>query len=253
MNILEDEDENPDLTTICTKSFTLTAEVTELLKRVPSRTVTDILIQHFFSDANWIYEMVYPTTFIERYNAWWSGTCQSVDDLEFAALLLRLCSYSAQFLPSQNYTADTILGISLSTIREDCNATAIALSRSSMIADGPSSLTRIHELFYRACYLKNEGEMKESWNILSKAIRDAHELGLHLDLEKGNGRITSEYELEMGKRTYWNLWLWDKYGSPFFHCTLRSAAFCYGNGVDGIKRIRPRTRITFKKENKSIC
>ena len=225
MNIIEDEDWSPGLTVSRTNSFTLTAEVTELLKRVPSRTVTDILIQHFFSDANWIYEMVYPTTFIERYNSWWSGSCQSVDDLEFAALLLRLCSYSAQFLPSQNYTADTILGISLSTIREDCNTTAIALSRSSMIVERPSSITRIHELFYRACYLKNEGEMKESWNILSKAIRDAHELGLHLDLQKGNGRLTSEYELEMGKRTYWNLWLWDKYEPPFRYCTHLLSAF----------------------------
>ena len=232
MNILED-DEKSDVATARSNNFTLTPEVTELLTRIPSRTVTDILIQHFFSEANWIYEMVYPTTFIERYNQWWSGTCQSVEDLEFAALLLRLCSYSAQFLPSQNYTADTILGNSLATIRQQCDATAVSLSRSSMMAEAAPSITRIHELFFRACYLKNEGDMKESWNILSKAIRDAHELGLHLDLQKGIGRTTSEYELEVGKRTYWNLWLWDKYDFPFHSLLVACASL--GNGMSTTK------------------
>ena len=128
MNILREEDS--DLATTDNNSVVIGSEVKALLKKVPKRAVTDVLIQHFLSEANWIYEMVYPTTFLERYNEWWSHPCQSVDDLEFAALLLRLCSYSAQFLPSQNYTADSILGTSLSTIREPCDATAIALSRS---------------------------------------------------------------------------------------------------------------------------
>ena len=187
------------------------AEVKALLKKVPDRVVTDILIQHFLSEANWIYEMVYAATFLERYNLWWSQPCQSVDDLEFAVLLLRLCSYSAQFLPSQSYTADTILGKSLYTIREQCDASAIALSQLPILKKAPPSITRIHQLFFRACYLKNEGEMKDSWDVLSEAIREAHEMGLHLDLSISSGRTTSEYELEMSRRTYWNLWLWDKY------------------------------------------
>jgi len=97
MQILDDEDENLDVAMTNSNGFTLTAEVTKLLKKVPSRPVTDILIQHFFSEANWIYEMIYATTFTERYNEWWAGTCRTIDDLEFAALLLRLCCYTAQF------------------------------------------------------------------------------------------------------------------------------------------------------------
>lgn len=129
---------------------------------MPPRPVTDVLIQHFFTEANWIYEMVYPTTFTERYNEWWAGPCQSVDDIEFATLLLRLRSYTAQFLPSQNYTADTILGNSLSALREQCNATAISINRVPIMEEGLPSVTRIHEHFFHACYLKNEGAMKES-------------------------------------------------------------------------------------------
>lgn len=200
------------------------SEVTELLRRMPQRSVTDILIQHFFTEANWIYEMVDPTTFLEKYNDWWSHTCRTVEDVEFAALLLQLCSYAAQFLPSQNYTADTILGNSLTDLRKDCDNTANALASSSYVRDASASLPRIHQLFFRACYLKNEGDMKRSWDVLSEAIKEAQELGLHLELQKGQGKFTSEYDVELGKRTYWNLWLWDKYVSllrallgPFAH------------------------------------
>ncbi|KAL9583276.1 MAG: hypothetical protein Q9212_002799 [Teloschistes hypoglaucus] len=186
-------------------------EVAELLRRMPQRPVTDILIQHFFTEANWIYEMVDPTTFLEKYNDWWSHPCRTVEDVEFAALLLRLCSYAAQFLPSQNYTADTILGNSLTDLRKDCDNTANALASSSYVRDSSTSIPRIHQLFFRACYLKNEGDMKRSWDVLSDAIKEAQELGLHLELQKGQGKFTSEFDVELGKRTYWNLWLWDKF------------------------------------------
>ena len=211
MQILDDEHEHTDSAMTSTNTFTISAETTKLLKKMPPRSVADVLIQHFFSEANWIYEMVYPTTFTERYNEWWAGPCQSVEDAQFATLLLRLCAYTAQFLPSQNYTADTVLGNSLSALREQCNATAISLTRIPMIKEGLPSITRIHEHFFHACYLKNEGAMKESWNVLSEAINEAHELGLHLETRKPGGKLVSEYDIEMGRRTYWNLWLWDKY------------------------------------------
>ncbi|KAI4288263.1 MAG: hypothetical protein L6R35_002474 [Caloplaca aegaea] len=191
----------------------ITPEVQELLSKIPHRTVTDVLIQHFFTEANWIYEMVDPTTFLERYDAWWSHPCRIVEDVELAALILRLCSYTAQFLPSQNYTADTILGASLSTIQQECDTIANALASTQFLKSSSTSIVRIHQLFFRACYLKNDGDMKGSWNVLSEAIREAQELGLHLDLRKGQGKFTSEYDVEVGKLTYWNLWLWDKFMS----------------------------------------
>ncbi|KAL8734241.1 MAG: hypothetical protein Q9181_003287 [Wetmoreana brouardii] len=200
---------DPEPASLASTSVTVPSEVAELLRRIPQRPVTDILIQHFFTEANWIYEMVDPITFLEQYNDWWSHAPRTAQEVEFAALLLRLCSYTAQFLPSQNYTADTILGISLTTLRQDCDATANALASSAYVKGASTLIPRIHQLFFRACYLKNEGDMKSSWDVLSEAIREAQELGLHLELQKGQGK--SEYDVEMGKRTYWNLWLWDKF------------------------------------------
>ncbi|KAL8804035.1 MAG: hypothetical protein Q9182_002826 [Xanthomendoza sp. 2 TL-2023] len=207
------DDDELDSTPPASSTPKVTSEVSELLAKVPHRTVTDILIQHFLTEANWIYEMVDPTTFLERYDDWWSHPCRNAEDVEFAALLLRLCSYTAQFLPSQNYTADTILGASLSTIRQECDANANALASTQFVKLSSISIARIHQLFFRACYLKNEGNVKGSWDVLSEATREAQELGLHLDLRKGQGKFISEYDVEMGKRTYWNLWLWDKFMS----------------------------------------
>ncbi len=237
MQILDHEDENTNSAITGTNGFTIDAEITKILKKMPPRPVTDTLIQHFFSDANWIYEMVYPTDFTERYNEWWAGPCQSVDDIQFATLLLRLCSYTAQFLPSQNYTADTILGNSLSAIREQCHATAISLTHTPMMNEGFPSITQIHERFFHACYLKNQGSMKESWNVLGKAIHEAHELGLHLESRKPNGRSVSEYDIEIGKRTYWNLWLWDKYVSFFLHQlnSLLWLSLCISGALYGVR------------------
>ena len=65
--------------------------------------------------------------------------------------------------------------------------------------------------------------MKESWDVLGRAIHEAHELGLHLESRKPSGKLVSEYDVEMGKRTYWNLWLWDKYVN-FSLCLLK--CFC---------------------------
>ncbi|KAI4246683.1 MAG: hypothetical protein LQ352_006330 [Teloschistes flavicans] len=209
MDLYHDADHTPE--SPVSTAVVIPSEVAELLRRMPQRPVTDILIQHFFTEANWIYEMVDPITFLEKYNDWWSHACRTMEDVEFAALLLRLCSYAAQFLPSQNYTADTVLGNSLADLRKDCDSTANALASSSYVRDASTSIPRIHQLFFRACYLKNEGDMKRSWDVLSEAIKEAQELGLHLELQKGQGKFTSEYDVELGKRTYWNLWLWDKF------------------------------------------
>lgn len=165
--------------------------------------------------------MIYPTTFLERYNQWWSQPCRTLEDMEFAVLLLRLCCYSAQFLPSKTYTAATIFGTSLSTIREQCDTAATMLTRSPSFK-GPSSILRVHQYFFAACYLKNEGRMKESWDLLSEAIREAHDLGLHVEQPESNGKPISEYDMEMGKRTYWNLWLWDKYVASLSTFTIPS-------------------------------
>lgn len=71
--------------------------------------------------------------------------------------------------------------------------------------------------------------------MLGKAIHEAHELGLHLESRKTGGRLVSEYDIEMGKRTYWNLWLWDKYVTfaPHYLNSLLCFLLCISGALYG--------------------
>lgn len=182
---------------------------------LPPRSVLDCLLQNFFKEANWIYEMIHPTTFLIRYESWWNKVADvCVADVEFGVLVLRICAYSAQFLPSRAYTADTICGTPLSKVRDDCQKLAMELSN---ICEpiGPRSLTSVQQLFFAACYAKNEGRMKEAWFLLGRAIRLAQDLGLHLEPPGVFGEQIDDLEKEMRRRTFWNLYIWDRYAFPF--------------------------------------
>jgi hypothetical protein len=66
-----------------------------------------------------------------------------VASVDFAVLILRICSYTLQFLPSPGYALDTICGVSLTEIRNLCNKTADSLETISIAADARGSLIRV--------------------------------------------------------------------------------------------------------------
>jgi hypothetical protein len=72
-----------------------------LLSQLPTRETVDFLVQYFLEEVNWLYEMIYPLTFLERYNAWWSQeSYHGVDDVQFGVWILRLCVNSLQYVIS---------------------------------------------------------------------------------------------------------------------------------------------------------
>ena len=185
-------------------------EIKKDLQHLPKRPILDCLLQHFFKEVNWIYEMIHPTTFLTHYEGWWNSCLEErVQDIEFGVLILRVCAYSAQFLPSRAYTADTICGTSLSSIREHCHKLATGLSNLCGSA-GSRSLVSVQHLYFAACYSKNEGRMKEAWFMLGNAIRLAQDLGLHLEPSRLSQPQLDDLEKDMRRRTFWNLYIWDR-------------------------------------------
>lgn len=70
-------------------------------EKLPSRIIIDKLVQIFFQEVNWMYEAIYPSTFLSRYQKWWKDNQSAeIEDIIFATLVLRLCAYTTQFLPS---------------------------------------------------------------------------------------------------------------------------------------------------------
>jgi len=150
---------------------------------LPKRRIVDCLVQHFLKEVNWIYELVHSSNLLTRYESWWTALAvNQIEEVEFCVLLLRICAYSAQFLPSRAYTADTICGVSITSIREHCSRVASGLSRVYESTGGPRSLTGVQHLSFAACYLMNEGRMKEAWYVIGDAIRLAQDLGMHLEV-----------------------------------------------------------------------
>lgn len=73
----------------------------------------------------------------------------------------------------------------------------------------PSHLN-VLQYFYAACYAKNEGYVKDAWDFLGEAIQLAVDLGMHEEGQQVGGVVLTEFWLEMRRRTFWNLYIWDR-------------------------------------------
>jgi hypothetical protein len=178
---------------------------------LPKRPILNCLVQNFFKEVNWIHGLIYPTAFFSLYDRWWGTfSARSIENIEFGILLLRVCAYSAQFLPSRAYTADTISGVTISLVREQCHRLAIGLSRVCESAGGMRSFASVQGLCLAAAYLKNEGRIKEAWDLMGDLITTAYNLGIHLETTTSRPSNLNELEKEMGRRVFWNLYIWDR-------------------------------------------
>lgn len=181
-------------------------------RMLPTKSIVDILIARFFKEVNRVYEMIYEPLFMRDYELWWSQLHGTDKNTDFALLIVRLCILSIQSTKSSH---------TYSAIQEDQNVANILNSpvklerRLCRIAeDLDSRRPRKHSLlvvqhkFFHVCYLKNRGQIKDSWSVLSDTISEAHEIELHLERPLGPG--VNELDQELWRRAFWNLYVWDR-------------------------------------------
>ncbi|KAL8885605.1 MAG: hypothetical protein Q9215_006566 [Flavoplaca cf. flavocitrina] len=127
-----------------------------------------------------------------------------VVEVDIAILILRVCSYTSQFLPSPGYTLDKIRGVSLDVIRKTCDDAADSLAVISAAANGHGSLVRIQHLAFFGLRCQTEGNTIAFREVLSRAVRIAQSIGINNDIaELQQG--TDETDKEMERRTFCNL------------------------------------------------
>lgn len=131
-----------------------------------------------------------------------------VAEVDFAILVLRICSYALQFLPSPGYTLDKIRGVLLADIRNTCYETADNLEAISTAADARGSLIRVQHMAFFGLQGQIEGKTNGFWEPLSRAIPVAHNFGIHCDAVSSR-KGTDKSEREMERRTFCNLYIWD--------------------------------------------
>ncbi|KAK4671973.1 LOW QUALITY PROTEIN: hypothetical protein QC764_610370 [Podospora pseudoanserina] len=206
-------DHHDPSSTATTREPTLSPESTDdvhrILERIPDRQILDFLVQYFRTEVNWMEHLVHIPSFYPQYQAWFAlEQITTVAEVDFAILVLRLCSYTLQFLPSPFYTLDKIRGVLLAEIRTCCDETADSLASISTQTDSRGSLVRTQSLAFYALQCQMEGKTRGFWEALSRAIRVGQDAGIHCDAvshHKGIDRV----EREMRRRTYCNLFVWD--------------------------------------------
>ncbi|RBA13594.1 hypothetical protein FPRO05_02387 [Fusarium proliferatum] len=202
--------------------------VHECLQTIPNRSAIDFLVQHFIAHVNWMIQLVHPPWFLNKYHHWWTieGKLTVVEDVEFAVLLLRICLYAAQFLPSPAYTADRIRGIPLADIRSTCSKAADVLTDICAQSDTRGSLFRVLHLLCDGLVLHCAGKTTAFWATLGRAVLAAQRVGLHEDVESLLHEA-DEVDKEMHRWTFCNLYVLDSTLSltldrvPFLPDTLR--------------------------------
>ncbi|KAJ5880972.1 uncharacterized protein N7473_012025 [Penicillium subrubescens] len=141
-----------------------------------------------------------------------SGQAISEDDINFGVLVLRVSLLSIQNLPHSKYPTAGVLSTHLDHLEHWFVTLADELGNFQALERKPSIVTVQHR-FYHVCYLQNYAKVRPSWAVLSAAVKDARELGLHM---KDPGISLSDLDMELRRRTFWNLYVWDRYMCTFF-------------------------------------
>ncbi|KAI0864624.1 hypothetical protein F4860DRAFT_501254 [Xylaria cubensis] len=184
-------------------------EIQTALGQIPSRPIIDCLLQYFVAEVNWIDQLVYAPWLLARYQKWWEMTKEySVNDIEFAVLFLRVCSYTSQFLPSQSYRSNNIKGVELVDIRDICSSVANILDTICSKLNGRGSLIRVQHLAFAGLGFLFQGQMNDFWAKLSCSVRVAQRIGVHLETSLLDGD-TDQFEKEMSRRTFCSLYVLD--------------------------------------------
>ena len=174
------------------------------------------LCTHFRID-----QLLYPPWFLRQYQTWWKlDHLSSVAHLEFAILFVRACHYALQFLPSPTCTIDSIKGISLKDIRKSCEEVINALTPISIRLDPRGSLLRVQYTAFAGLDSMCMGRMNTFWEQLSYATRVAQQIGLHSDMVAWSNNA-DELDKEMRRRTFCNLYVWDRYVAPITRLSLK--------------------------------
>lgn len=139
----------------------------------------DILVDHFLDNTNYQYYALYPPSFMQDYNAWWSGRATGWQPTpEFTCLLLRLCACSVSSLDEElRQKLESELGQPADSLSTLYHNTAKQLSNT--IGPGKGGLMQVQQLFLTAQWFKTEAFFVESWHALGAAIHEAQELGIY--------------------------------------------------------------------------
>lgn len=133
----------------------------------------------------------------------------SLFEIEFAVLILRICSYTSEYLPSPSCTIERIRDMSLADIRHSCDEAADSLAEICLRLNPKGSFLRVQHLAFNPTKAKCQGFMKDFRDALRSAIEVAQRIGADKDVSSDVPDM-SELEKETRRRIFCNLYIWDR-------------------------------------------
>lgn len=195
-----------------------------LVRRLPSQTVVNSLVQTYLTLVNWQYDLLDGIMFQEQLKAWWNVsyvdlqenlTTMAAEVLVFPALLFQVLAQALLFHSPRDKTITDLLIMPNMTYHDlaveysDTGADVLAL-----LGKGGITTTTIQAGLLHASFLKSSGKVIEAWHTLGATIRDAQEIGLHTG-RNGYEQYLRDPEGEMqclsvaGHKLWMVLHIWD--------------------------------------------
>ncbi|KAK9239825.1 hypothetical protein V1525DRAFT_338482 [Lipomyces kononenkoae] len=161
----------------------------ELVRQLPTQACMDILIQTFFSDINWQYDLLDAKHFREQLEGW---SRISYSDLQasfrilgpktlvFPALLFQVLAQALLFHSPHDKRISALLtmtGMTFHDLGAEYSVTGAEIL--TLLGKRDMTITTVQAGLLRASFLKSNGKVVEAWHSLGATIRDAQEIGLH--------------------------------------------------------------------------
>ncbi|KAK7422030.1 hypothetical protein QQZ08_009679 [Neonectria magnoliae] len=140
---------------------------------------------NFLNNVNYHYYIIYPPSFLEQYQQWWTARAENRPlGVQWTCLLLMR-------------KLEVDLGDTIQRITESYHEAARDLG--STIPIGTSHLYNVQQLLHSCYWFKSEARFVECWHVLNAAIREAQELSIH---QESKGDPVPELELEIRRRIW---------------------------------------------------
>lgn len=212
------------LSTLDGKQTALDHKYRSLVRQLPSKEHIDILIQHFFSDINWQYDVIDEITFRQQLENWRripyathsnAISAMPADVLAFPSLLFQLLAHALIHQPVTEGACSSLESLKYASemtfVDLACDFSEAGFSTLETIGKKEVTVVAVQSGILRASLLKNTGNVIEAWHVLGIAIRDAQEIGLHAESGSHNpsASINAQWDKGMRRRIWFVLHNWD--------------------------------------------
>lgn len=196
-----------------------------LVRQLPPKDYISTLLATFFRECNPFYYPIDESMFRDLLEQWDSIPFSLLEQGPYAlhpdlqclpALILQMLALALQLSHPVNDTAldnlKYVASMSLDDLATDYSASATYIVE--LLGGKRLTLITVQTGFLRCCFLKNSGQILESWHALSRTIRDAQEIHLHRAISdtprEGPTEVVEHLWTEQMRRRMWMiLSLWD--------------------------------------------